>query len=217
MGKLDRREKLALDEAYKLFRSISKDQSVPELFQLVRCLKTVGNALDGAAEGRLKLTVRLWRRIYGALFDKLLTAYSAHLVIYDADGGVLKPKQPIPAEAILEIHPQGLRRADDKFKMAIEDLHPETCQLLTKVWTDRGNFSRRDDFVSSECGDYCAPKHFVIGDEILQAESKIGKERAYTRWWDLYWQAYCTQDKEEKRLITKQMESIEAVWGDLYY
>jgi len=217
MGKLDRRAKLALDEAYRLFRSISKDECVPELFQLVRCLKTVGNALDGAVEGRLKLTVRLWRRIYVALFDKLLTSYPAYLVIYDANGDVLKPKQTIPEEATLEIHPQGLRRADDKFKTLMADLHPKTNELLTRVWCERGNFTKKEDFVSSECGDYCAPQHFAIGDDILQSESEVGKQVAYSRWWDLYWQAYCTRDQEEKRLITKQMESIEAVWGDLYY
>ena len=217
MRRLDRREKLALDEAYRVFRVITKDESPPDLFQLVRCIRTVGNALSTPNDGQLKLTVRLWRRIHLALFDKLFTSYSAHVVIYDADGGVLKPKKPIPDQGVLEIHPEGLRRADDTFKMEIENLHPDTRLVLNKIWTERGGSTRREDFSSYDCGEYCAPKHFVVGDELLQAESTKGKEQAYGRWWDLYWQAYCTHDKEEKRHIQKQMESIEAVWGNLYY
>jgi hypothetical protein len=217
MGKLDRRAKLALDEAYRVFRVITKEEAPPDLFQLVRCLKTVGNALNGAIDGQLKLTVRLWRRIHLALFDKLFTSYPAHMVIYAADGSVVKPKKPIPEEGILEIHPEGLRREDDTFKMEIENLHPDTRQALNKIWTERGNSTRREDFANYDCGEYCAPKHFVIGDEVLTSESTKGKEQAYSQWWDLYWQAYCTSDQGAKRHILKQMESIEAVWGNLYY
>jgi hypothetical protein len=186
MGKQDRREKLALDEAYKVFRAITKEEAQPELFQLVRCLTTVSNALEGANEGQLKLTVRLWRRIHLALFDELFTSYPAHLVIYAADGSVVKAKAPIPEDAVLEIHPEGLRRADDTFKMEIENLHPESRDVLSKIWTERGNSTRREDFASYDCGEFCAPKHFVIGDEVLRSESTKGKEQAYTRWWDLY-------------------------------
>jgi len=218
MRKLDRREKLALDEAYRVFRVINKEESPPDLFQLVRCIRTVGNALAAPNEGQLKLTVRLWRRIHLALFDKLFTCYPAHVVIYNAEGTVLKPKKPVPDQGVIEIHPEGLRRADDTFKMEIENLHPDTRQALTKVWEERGsNSTKREDFSNVECGEFCTTKHYVVGDEVLQAESSKGKEQAYGRWWDLYWQAYCTPDKEEKRHIQKQMESLEAVWGNLYY
>ena len=106
MAKLDRREKLALDEAYRVFRVITKEESPPDLFQLVRCIRTVGNALSAPNDGQLKLTVRLWRRIHMALFDKLFTSYPAHVVIYNLVGSVLKPKKPIPAEGVIEIDPE---------------------------------------------------------------------------------------------------------------
>ena len=217
MGKLDRRQKLALDEAYRLFRVINKEETPPDLYQLVKCLQTVNNALNGALDGQLKLTIRLWRRIHLALFDKLFTSYSAHLVIYTADGEVITPKQPIPDDAVLEIHPEGLRRADDFFKMPVENLYPDTRQVLNKVWTERGNAIRREDFTHGECTDYCTPKHIVIGDDVLTSESQKGKEQAYAQWWDLYWLAYCTYDNDQKKHLIQQMESIEAVWGNLYY
>jgi hypothetical protein len=217
MGKLERREKLALDEAYKEFRAITKDEGSADLFQLVKCLKTVGNALSSARGGQLKLTIRLWQRIQIALFDKLLTSFPAHVVIYSSDGSALKPKRAIPEGAIVEIHPEGLRRADDFFKMEIEQLDPITRHVLNKIWEERGNSTRREDFANFDCGEYCTRKYFVVGDEVLRSESQKGKEQAYSEWWDLYWQAYCTPDKQQKKHIAKRMESIESVWGNQYY
>jgi len=217
MGRLDRREKTALDEAYRLFRTISHEDTAPDLYQLVRCLKTIENALIGAREGQLTLTVRLWQRIREALFDKLFTSFSAYVVIYTPDDNVLEPKKPIPEGAIVEIRPEGLRRADDAFSMEIEHLHPDTRSALHKVWMERGNWTKRDDFLNFGCTEMCAPKLFVIGEEILQNETEVGKEKAYKQWWDLYWQAYCTDDQEQRKFINQRMESLESVWGNLYY
>ncbi len=217
MNRLDRREKTALDEAYRVFRAISKDETAADIYQLVRCLKTIENALRGAREGQLTLTIRLWQRIQQALFDKLFTSFSAHVVIYTPGSAVLEPKKPIPEGATVEIRPEGLRRSDDVFRMAVEDLHPDTSSVLNKIWTERGNWTKREDFLNLGCTEFCTPKLFVIGEKILESETEAGKEKAYKQWWDLYWQAYCTGDQERRRDISQRMESLEAVWGNLYY
>ncbi|MBI4533419.1 MAG: hypothetical protein HY711_05675, partial [Candidatus Melainabacteria bacterium] len=75
MARLERREKLALDESYRYYRMLDKNGGQPELYRLVKCFKTVSAALNIADEGQFKLTRQLWRRIHQALFDKLVTTF----------------------------------------------------------------------------------------------------------------------------------------------
>jgi len=216
MARTDRREKLALDEAYRLFKTLDQENITPNIYQLVRCLKTVTNALENSDKGHFKLTKRLWQRIQFALFDRLFTSFPGYVVVLKGDGTVLAPKTEIPEDAQLELHPEGLKRNDDGFRLAVEDLDPNTRAAFQKVWMERGNTTRPSDFVNYQCEEYCVPKLFVIGDEVLTEESEKGKERAHKQWWDLYWQAYCA-DKNSRQSILKQMQALELVWGDLYY
>jgi len=217
MARNDRRDKLALDEAYRLFKQLDKEETTPNIFQLVRCLKTVNYAIASSENGHFKLTKRLWQRIQFSLFDRLFTAFPVYVVVMRADGSVLDAKSVIPETATIEIHPEGLRRNDDGFSLAFEDLHPNTRGAFLKVWHERGNNTRPQDFANYQCEDYCVPKMFVIGDEVLTSESTAGKEKAHQKWWELYWQAYCADAKDSRQTILNQMQALELVWGDLYY
>jgi hypothetical protein len=71
MEKTDRRELIALDQAYDFYRELVQDGSTYDLHRLVNSLKTVDNALDAAQNGHMDLTLRLWQKIRQALFDNL--------------------------------------------------------------------------------------------------------------------------------------------------
>lgn len=218
LGKRDRRDRIALDEAYRFYRSTIKEDHTPELFALVKALQTVSNALQVSGSGEFQLTVRLWNRIQQSLFDRLVTSYPAHVLVFDESGQPLASKSDWRDDCMIEIYPDGLRRDDDSFRMEVSNLHPVTRHRLVKVWKERGPSTKREDFANmDECGDVCAPKPFLIGDEVLLQESLDGKAKAYKRWWNLYWQSYCSGDNEDKILMTKQMNALEAVWGNLYY
>ncbi len=60
-------------------------------------------------------------------------------------------------------------------------------------------------------------KPFAVVLELIEEEAASGRLTAYREWWNLYWQAYCTADGREKRMLSQQMESLECVWGNLYY
>lgn len=218
MARTDRREKVALDQAYDFYRSTVGSGENVSLHSLVSSLKTVSHALNASEQGQLKLTTRLWLRMKQALFDKLVTSFPAHVIIYDGSNKAIQPRQRIPEDGAIEIHPEGLRRDDDRFQIEIKHLHPLTKNHIQKVWQERGPITRQEDFSSYECtGDVCVPKLFVLGDEILQREASAGKRQAYEQWWELYWKAYCTPDRKEKLTLNKQMNCIENVWGNLYY
>ncbi|MFN8550633.1 MAG: hypothetical protein U0103_04015 [Candidatus Obscuribacterales bacterium] len=218
MARLDRREKVALDQAYEFYKSTIGSNEAFTLHSLVNSLKTVSVAVSASNDGHLTLTTRLWMRIKQALFDKLLTTHPAYVIIYDGSNAPIEPKQRIPDDGTIEIHPHGLRRDDDRFSIELKHLHPVTRKHIQKVWIERGPDTKSDDFSNYECdGDVCMPKLFLIGDEVLQKEASNGKKEAYSQWWDLYWQSYCTPDRREKQQLTRRMNSLEAVWGNLYY
>lgn len=217
MARIDRREKIALDNAYRFFKEVVKEERTPELYRLANCLKTISNALRAPETSEFKLTTRLWRRIQETMLDKLLATFPTHVIILSAKGQALQSKESVPEDAFVEIHPQGLRRADDAFRLELKHFPPLTQVRLRKVWKEKGGTGKPEDFAQIDCGSVCHPKNFIAGEEMLRNESEQGKQRAYQKWWELYWQAYCSNDKHEKLVIEKEMLDLEEVWGDLYY
>ncbi len=220
----DRRDRVALDEAYEFYRQILVD-GTNDLHLLANSLKTVCRALDAAEAGEMELTMRLWKKIRQALFDRLLTSFPAHVVAIAKDGQVLSQKDFLPDDCVLELHPEGLRRDDDVFQINIEELHPLTRSRLDKVWVERPG-TRREDFTggkseaAQECeGGVCTLKAnaMIIGEEVLQVEAANGRQKAYSSYWRLYWQSYCSPSSREKQYLVRQMASLEAVWGNLHY
>lgn len=217
MARIDRRQQLALDQAYQLYRQVIRGEKKADLFQLANCLTTINDILTGNISNQFKLTTRLWQRNFESLCDLLITSFPVYIVIYDQDGQMQKPFHPIAEPAIVEIHAEGLKRQTDVFRLEIERLNILTRTQLEKVWATRGPRLKPDDFANIECGEFCPPKNFLIGDEVLKNESELGKERAYKRWWDLYWQAYCASSPPEKEAVKEEMYILEKVWGNLYY
>ncbi|MBX9940566.1 MAG: hypothetical protein K2Y32_15000 [Candidatus Obscuribacterales bacterium] len=230
----ERRERVALDEAYEFYKQLLSQGATENLHSLVNALKTVSTALEAAERGELEITVRLWRKIRQALFDQLLTGFSSHVVVVTSDGRVLAEKEDLPDDSTLELYPEGLKRSDDFFTASLEDLHPHTRSLLDRVWRTRGASIRKEDFQlgekaapqgeQEELGESCKdgvcalrPNSFVVGAELLSAEAKNGREKAYQEYWRLYWQSYCSPRAREKQYLVRQMASLEAVWGNLHY
>jgi len=218
VARVDRRQKLALNEAYQYYLSLDKNHILPELYELVKCLKTVNAAL-AISNGHFKLTVQLWRRIQQALFDRLITTFPGYVTVMDVQGQQLKPGSRLPSDGVVEFHPDRCRRRDDIFALQVKNLYPATEHHLMKAWQEKKQQRlSADDFPSTECGpDGCFLKPVVLGTEVLDAESQKGRDEAYRNWWDLYWQAYCTGNRHEKVIIYKRMDQLEAVWGSLYY
>ncbi|CAN5323373.1 hypothetical protein BH11CYA1_BH11CYA1_15450 [soil metagenome] len=220
MEKADRRDSVALDKAYEFYRE-TLSEGTNDLHQVANSLKTVCHAINAAESGELELTLRLWQKIRQALFDKLLTNFSAYIVATGSDGQVLGHRELLPDDCTLELHPEGLRRDDDVFSIGIEELHPLTRSRLDKVWLERGPGTRREDFSNaSECeGGVCTmkPHTFIVGEEVLKTEANTGRQKAYDNYWRLYWQSYCSPSSREKQYLTRQMTSLEAVWGNLHY
>lgn len=218
MGRQDRRHKLALDESFRYYRSIDSGEAEPSIFELTKSLGTLSTALAFAQMGEFKLTRQLWKRLQQAMFDKLLTTFAGEIVVLDADGRPITPGGDLPEDGLLEFHPDRCHRAEDHCRIEIGKLYPKTIAVLQKLWAAGKTSVSPMDFDGYECeGGLCPMRPLMVGQDVLVKESLTGKDAAYNRWWELYWQAYCSDDEEYREEMYKQMGELEAVWGDLYY
>jgi hypothetical protein len=219
MSRVDRRNKLALDESYRYYKTIEAGES-PQIFKLTKSLRTLSTALAFADSGEFKLTRQLWKRLQQALFDRLINTFGGDVRIFDMDGNELLAGGKLPEDGYVQFHPEGCKRADDVVRLELSRVYPKTFKGLQKLWLSGRTRVTPVDFEEiAECGDdgVCLMKPVVVGHDVLNTESQSGKSAAYTKWWELYWQAYCTKNKHERDNIFKHMLEIEAVWGNLYY
>jgi hypothetical protein len=217
MVHLDRRQKLALDEVYRLYRQIVKEEKKPDIYQLVNALTTLNNVLLNNSYNQFQLTKRLWQHTYESMCDLLITSFPVYVIIYNLDGEIQTALEPITEPAIIEIHALGLKRKTDIFGLNLDKLNPLTKNRIDQIWISQGPMFKPENFKNLECGEFCTPTNFLVGDEILKMESELGRERAYKRWWELYWQAYCTPNRLNKQVVQQEMHALESVWGNLYY
>jgi hypothetical protein len=165
-----------------------------------------------------KFTKQLWKRLHQALFDKLITGFSGRIAILDEARNPMEILNPMPEYGVLEFYPDGCKRLDDYNEIEINKLYPKTHGVVKHIWEERGAFIKPADFEGADCdGGVCFMKPIVVGQEVLGEESARGRSDAHNRWWELYWQAYCTPNKHEQQLLMKQMNELEAIWGNLSY
>jgi hypothetical protein len=220
MARIDRRGKQALDESYRYFRNL-EGGAEPELFIHTRSLNTLSNALHFAETGEFKLTRQLWRRLQQALFDRLVASFSGRFMVMNADREIMEFGTSMPEEGYVTFRPDGCKRTEDMAVIEISRLYPKTHVVLSKLWAEgRTRLTPEDVAAVPDCAEdtgVCMMKPVVLGRETLEVESRSGKQEAYRKWWELYWQAYCTRKKAERQELYRHMIEIEAVWGDLYY
>lgn len=217
MPRIDRRQKTALDEAYRYYNRLD-DGETPDPFMLSKSVRTLRSALMFSDNTEFKLTRQLWKRLHQALFDRLLTSFAGRIYILTEERKEIEILTPVPESGFLVFRPDCCRRADDLNEIELERLYPKTALVTKQIWESRGASVQPTDFQIDECGNgVCFMKPMVVGHDVLGEESRKGKDDAYHRWWDLYWQAYCCTSRHEQELLIKQMYALESVWGNLFY
>jgi len=218
MGRQERRERTALDEAFKYFRELDSGAQEPDIFRLNKAVKTLSFALAVSDVSEFKLTKQLWKRLHQALFDKLISNFNGRVEIYNDDRMALEIRNKVPESGFLVFFPEKCKRTDDFNEIELQKLYPKTFAVVKHVWEERGAFIKPADFEGGDCSDgVCYMKPMVPGQEVLTEESAKGRAEAHNKWWELYWQAYCSGSKKDQDHLAKQMNELESIWGNLYY
>lgn len=217
--RIDRRNRLALDESYRYYRSLEEGVE-PNLFKLTSSICTLSHALYFAELGEFKLTRQLWNRLHQAFFDRLINGFAGTFAVLDASGKRIACGE-IPDDGYIEFRADACKRADDAVRIEVAKLYPKTHLVLTHAWKSSRHKLKPADFAQIPDCDHdtgvCMMRPMVLGLDVLNRECQAGKQQAYWKFWDLYLQAYCTPRRNERIVLYKYMSDIQEVWGDLYY
>jgi hypothetical protein len=218
MGRIERRQRLALDESYRYFRGLEAGEK-PDLFKLSRSLSNLSAALFQIEGSEFKLTRQLWTRLHEGLFEYYITCFAGTFVVRDASGTALEHGRSWPEQGFISFRPHGCRRLEDTASISMSRLYPGTLAALQQRWKQGVTHIEPSGIEKkSACNDgVCFVRPMLLGEEVLKTESQNGKEKAYQHFWELYLQAYCTPKKHERAVLVRSMLALEAVWGNLYY
>ena len=222
MATQERRNFMALDEAYHYCRSLESQAEKPVLYKLCAALRTVDSAVaaisEGSGYGTQGLSLRAWTEVRDTLFNQVLTSFAGYFLVYgDYDADPIEPGQPWPERGTLEFYPERGRRRDDSYKSQLEHLFPSTLTTLRWCYAEGRQQVTPADFPSEPVTEDADEEQAVaLMDrlyEVCVPEATRGKKRAHQRWWQLYWQANSCKDKREKSDLRKRMEELQCVWG----
>ena len=223
MATQERRNFMALDEAYHYCRSLESRAEKPVLYKLCAALRTVDSAVaaisDGTGYGTQGLSLRAWTDVRDALYNLVITSFPGYFMVYrDDHAAPIEPGQEWPENGILEFYPERGRRRDDSYKSSLEHLLPDTLTALRWCYAEGRQEVTPADFPSeSPAADEDDEEQAVaLMDslyEVCVPEATRGKKRAHERWWQLYWEANSTKDKKAKTDLRRKMEELQCVWG----
>jgi hypothetical protein len=223
MATQDRRNFMALDEAYHYCRLLEAKAEAPVLYKLCAALRTVDSAVayisQGTGYGTQGLSLRAWTEVRDALYNLVITSFAGYFLVYrDYDAAPIEPGQEWPEHGTLEFYPDSGRRRDDSYTASLEHLLPGTLTTLRWCYAEGRQQVTPADFPdetpATDEDDQAEP--VALMDrlyEVCVTEATRGKKRAHERWWQLYWEANSSKDKREKSDLRKRMEELQCVWG----
>ncbi len=221
MATVDRRNFMALDEAYHYCRLLESKAEKPVLYKLCAALTTVDAAVaaitEGTSYGTRGLSLRAWTDVRDTLYNLLVTSFAGYYMVYgEYDTTPVEPGQEWPDYGRLEFYPEQARRRDDGYRSSLEHLLPETATTLRWCYAEGRQHVTPADFPSPEPAADDEPEAVALMErlyEVCVTEATRGKKRAHERWWQLYWEANSSKDKREKTDLRRRMEELQCVWG----
>lgn len=220
MATMERRNSMALDEAYQYCRLLEAGHEVPILHKLVSAIQTIDLATDPERKMSPAISSEAWCRVRDSLFGMLVSSFAGYFLVYsDDDIGPVEQGSAWPKLGKLEFYPEAARRRTDFCESRLERLDPEISTSLRWLFA-RGQQTTNPEHFSKlrESKDTQEERTSVSGllerfYEICEREATAGKKRAHHRWWQLYWDENSCQDKQKKRELRRELLELQAVWG----
>lgn len=221
MARHERRNYMALDEAYFYYRRLEVRLERPSLFRICNAFRTIEMALANEINGSSSrhISADAWTAIKNRLFRILLTSFPGYFLVYsEGQDYPLENGAPWPEMGIIEFYPEKILRRFETYRTKFSDLDPT---ILTRLrWTfaeEKQNISPAL-FAGLPIGENSDQADEAISFldrlyEICEEEAEEGKKKAHRRWWQLYWEASGCPDKRQRNQIHKQMDSLQTVWG----
>lgn len=218
----ERRNAIALDDAYFYCRHLETGGEKPDLFKLCNALHTLDYALDAHDQSPLPLTlcVPAWTRVRDGLFNILLSSFAGYVFVYDELETLVEPGADWPANGLIEFFPDRMNRTNEGYRASFAQLDREVLMPIRWAFAegrqqigaaDFGKQTEPANDANAEVGEALALLQRL--NEVCEEQASEGKKHAHRKWWQLYWEANGCPDKREKNMLEKQMVALQSVWG----
>lgn len=220
----ERRNAIALDEAYFYCRRLETKSEHPEMFTLCNAIRTLDLALQSHDESPMPLSLctEAWSRVRDSLFNFLVSCFDGYFEIFDNENPLpLDPGTQWPDSGRIDFYPQSVQRKVDSYSARLDRLSPSALNPLRWAFAEGRQQVVPADFEDSQepAGEADLERQQQATDflarlyEVCEEEASEGKKKAHRRWWQLYWEADSCPNKREKHELQKQMVALQSIWG----
>ncbi len=218
----ERRNAIALDDAYFYCRQLETGGQKPDLFKLCNAIRTLDYALNEHDESPLPMTlcVEAWSRVRTGLFNILVSSFAGYVFVYDQFETLVEPGAEWPESGLIEFFPDRMNRTNEGYRARFEQLDRDVIMPVRWAFAegrqqiappDFGQEAEPSQAINTQAGE--ARDLLQRLNEVCEEQACEGKKHAHRKWWQLYWEADGCPNKRQKNLLQKQMVALQSVWG----
>lgn len=222
MAQHERRNSVALDDAYFYCRQLEARSERPTLFKVCNAIRTLDLALQSHEDSPapVSLTLEAWQSVRDSLFDILVSNFAGYFIVYPNFSGPLESGGTWPASGMLEFYPERASRKNDSYSGPIERMNQSVVNPLRWKFADGqqqvcpADFSCEAEEAPMDEAEHEAARSLLDKFyEICETQASEGKKKAHRKWWQLYWEANACPNKRQKHELHKQMVALQSIWG----
>lgn len=211
----ERRNAVALDDAYFYCRQLETRAEGPDLFKLCNAIRTLDIALDAHDESPLPMTlcVEAWSRVRHSLFNILVSSFSGYIFVYDQCENVVEPGIEWPDGGYIEFYPERINRKNEAYRGSFSQLQPSILMPIRWAFAEGRQQLAPADFRPETSEEDAARDLLDRLNIVCEEEASEGKKKAHRKWWQLYWEANSCPNKRRKHELQKQLVLLQSIWG----
>lgn len=229
MASHERRNAVALDDAYLYCRRLETRAEAPDLFRLCNAIRTLDLALEAHNEAPLPMTLcsEAWSRVRDSLFNTLVSSQAGYFFVYDENDILVEPGTNWPEKGAVEFFPDGINRKNESYRSSFQGMRRSVINPLRWAFAEGRQQTHAQDFIERES----APDTSAMPERnpeveaeearellermynVCEEQAVEGKKKAHRRWWQLYWEANSCPNKRRKHELQKQMVALQSIWG----
>lgn len=215
MASHERRNSLALDDAYFYCRQLENRAEKPQLFKLCNAIRTLDLALEAHEESPMPMTlcVEAWSRVRHSLFNFLMSHFPGYFFVYDQWQTSVEPGADWPEKGHVEFFPNNTRRNSESYSCSFQYLNADVLNPVRWAFAEGRQQVAPCDFRKAEVAEEEARELLDRLNVVCEEEAHEGKKKAHRKWWQLYWEASSCPNKRRKHELQKQMVVLQSIWG----
>lgn len=217
----ERRNSVALDDAFNYCRLLETRAEAPELYKLCNAIGTLDLALAGQDDSPIpvSLCAEAWSRVRDSLFDVLISSFEGRFEVLDGWAHPVETAGDWPETGTVHFFPDDSNRRNDSYDARLERLGRSVVTVLRWCFAEHRQEITPADFGSEQpaaAEEEPADEARELLErlyEVCEEQALEGKKKAHRKWWQLYWEADSCPNKRQKHQLRKQMVALEGIWG----